>query len=85
MEWDFVEYLLEAIKIHDLSHVDVPVGSNKSGGSNKKMDTWCGPKPKSNSHSIKSNGSIDGCFQVNCHVVPLGLRTRIIYSNLDQT
>ncbi len=72
-----MEYLLEAIKINNLSHVDVPARNNKSGGSDKKMDSWSGPKPKSNSHSIKGNESIDGCFQVNCQIVLLCLRIEL--------
>ena len=69
MEWDFVEYLLEAIKIHDLTHTDSG-GSNSSnnnggkGGNNKKMESWNGPtKGKFNNHN-KINGRLGVCFQV---------------------
>lgn len=65
MEWDFVEYLLEVIKIHDLGdEVDTNTGNNKGGNGNKKMESWSGPS-KNNNNKNKNKGELGVCFRVS--------------------
>jgi hypothetical protein len=72
MEWEFVEYLLEAIKINDLNHSESNGGaSNKqsqdNGKGNQKMEHWNGPSKSGKGNNNKNSGKLSICFQVSYH------------------